>query len=141
MTRRGTQPETPLREAIHHALGRDPDLYVMRNAQVQDGYSHARGGLGPGSPDEVVIIFPWGHCLGIEVKMPGEVMRPNQEECARKWRDRGATVEVAYSVEGALAIVDRTREYLREKCPWVGPTPLRTDWKALNVTQLRGRKQ
>lgn len=120
------QPETILREQIFASLGCDPDLLVLRNAVGQDSITHVVYGLGTGSADLIVILRPWGHVLGLEIKVPGKKMRENQRATADVWRDVGATVCEVTSVEAALAVVERTREYLRARCPWVGAVPVQT---------------
>lgn len=41
----------------------------------------------------------------IEIKMPGEGLNPNQVDWHRAWLERGGQVEIARSIDEALAIV------------------------------------
>lgn len=109
------QPETVLREAIHLALGRDPTLLVLRNAQVYDRERSLRGGLGTGSPDLLVFLSPWGHAIGLEVKVPGKYATEDQRRCAAMWRTRGVTVMTVRSVEDAQKAVTEAAHYMRSR--------------------------
>lgn len=58
-------------------------------------------GLGIGSPDLVIVRG------GIELKVPGESLRPSQIECREAWLRAGLAYEVATTPEEVVAAVRR----------------------------------
>jgi len=106
--------ETDLTAAIVEALNTLPDVIAFRNntgvARVHG--SHVRYGLGNGSPDVVAVVKPWGHFLGLEVKLPRERAEPHQ----LRWADRvchyGASYYLVRSVPEAFDAVGRVRALL-----------------------------
>ncbi len=87
-------------------------VIVMRNnvgvAKMAGGF--VRYGLGPGSPDLICIVPPFGKFLGLEVKRPkrGRV-EAHQERWHAMARRYGAVCGVVDSVEAALALVEEAR--------------------------------
>ena len=58
-----------------------------------------------GVPDRIVI-YPGG-VIFVELKRPGEKLRPLQEYQRQKFKDLGVTVEVIDSLEGVEELVKR----------------------------------
>lgn len=102
-------PETKLQNEILVALCQNG--CVARNHTVGQFYTKYGAIVRVGNHGEADI---WGHrisdgkALYIEVKLPGEKPRPDQEKFLRAMAATGAIAGCAHSVEEALSIVTRT---------------------------------
>jgi dihydropteroate synthase len=108
--------EALIQREIELALGAEPDCVLLRNsvgvARNVDDEGRERFiayGLGPGSPDLILILAPRGRLVGLEVKRPGEDATPEQRHVHAIWRRFGADVVVVHDVEEARAAVDDAR--------------------------------
>lgn len=102
-------PETKLQNEIIVALCQNG--CVARNHTVGLFYTKYGGLVSIGNHGEADI---WGHrisdgkALYIEVKLPGEKPRPDQEKFLKAMAATGAISGCAHSVEEALNIVNRS---------------------------------
>lgn len=102
-------PETTLQNQIIVALCKNG--CVARNHTVGQFYTKYGSIVRVGQHGEADI---WGHrisdgkALYIEVKLPGEHPREDQQKFLDAMRNSGAIAGVAHSVEEALKIVERT---------------------------------
>lgn len=102
-------PETILQNQIIVALCENG--CVARNHTVGQFYTKYGGVVNVGHHGEADI---WGHrckdgrAFYIEVKLPGEYPRPDQEKFLKAMQNTGALAGCAHSVEEALRIVDST---------------------------------
>lgn len=121
--------EKRIRNQIMNELGKDPCLLVLSNpsgvadfADIETGKSYkVNYGLGgiPGGPDLIVLLH-WKHIaglrgcqpIGIEVKRPGEVPRPNQEAWRRNAARWGMQIEACTEVKHATDLIDLTKKKL-----------------------------
>lgn len=107
----GAPSEGRIQDDIRAALGRDPDVFFFRNnqstAMMPDG-SYVRLGVGGVGAADLIGAFR-GRFVGIEIKRPGEKLRPEQE----RWREallrRGCEHAVLTSVDEALAWLEEMR--------------------------------
>jgi hypothetical protein len=109
--------ENAIQRAIERELGAEPDALLLRNnvgvARNVDDDGHerfTRYGLGPGSPDLILILAPRGRILGLEIKRSGESPTPEQRAVHDVWRKYGAIVATVRSPEQALAVLEHARE-------------------------------
>ena len=99
-------PETKLQNKIIAALCQNG--CVARNHTVGQFYTKYGGIVNIGNNGEADV---WGHRISdgkafyIEIKLPGESPRQDQEKFLRAMRAAGAIAGCAHSVEEALAIV------------------------------------
>ena len=99
-------PETKLQNQIIAALCQHG--CVARNHTVGQFYTKYGGIVNIGNNGEADV---WGHRISdgkafyIEIKLPGESPRQDQEKFLRAMRAAGAIAGCAHSVEEALAIV------------------------------------
>lgn len=99
-------PETRLQNKIIVALCKNG--CVARNHTVGQFFTKYGGIVHIGNHGEADI---WGHrisdgkALYIEVKLPGEHPRPDQQKFLEAMRNTGAIAGVAHSIEEALEIV------------------------------------
>ena len=128
MTRAGNKTsEGHVLDACRLELGSEPDLALFRNAVVHAEYwdaktgkvIHVHGGLPVGSQDLVGIgpgrchacnAVTRGHFFGLEIKRPGEKLRPEQETFAALVRRAGGFSGWATSAEEARACLLRARK-------------------------------
>jgi hypothetical protein len=75
--------------------------------------SHVRYGLGNGAPDVLAVLAPWGHLVGLEGKLPGRDLDPEQRIWASELQAHGGSFGVFRSVADALAIVAAIRSSLQ----------------------------
>lgn len=75
--------------------------------------SHVRYGLGNGAPDVLAVLSPWGHLVGLEGKLPGRDLDPEQRIWASELQAHGGSFGVFRSVADALAIVAAIRSSLQ----------------------------
>lgn len=75
--------------------------------------SHVRYGLGNGAPDVLAVLAPWGHLVGLEGKLPGRDLDPEQRAWAVELQAHGGSFGVFRSVAEALAIVAGIRSSLQ----------------------------
>ena len=102
-------PETILQNQIIVALCKNG--CVARNHTVGQFYTKYGGVVNVGHHGESDIIghrCKDGRAFYIEVKLPGEHPRPDQEKFLRAMRNTGALAGCAHSVEEALRIIDST---------------------------------
>lgn len=101
--------------SILEALGLLSDVIAFRNntgvARVHG--SIVRYGLGNGAPDIVCVLRPWGHLLGLEVKLAGQDLDPDQVAWRDRIRQHGASYCLVRSVPEALSAVAGVRALLR----------------------------
>lgn len=73
-----------------------------------------RSGLGPGSPDVLVIVSPLSFAFFAEIKRPGETRRPNQIAWelthARPYGVRVFEIDSFEAIDTCAAFVRRVRE-------------------------------
>ena len=99
-------PETKLQNQIIVALCQNG--CVARNHTVGQFFTKYGGTVNIGHHGEADI---WGHrvrdgkAFYIEVKLPGEYPRPDQEKFLNAMRNSGAIAGCAHSIEEALSIV------------------------------------
>jgi hypothetical protein len=100
--------------AVIEAVNLVPFALAFRNntGEARVHGHHVRYGLGTGSPDVVVVLGPWGHFVGLEVKLPGIGPRPSQKAWGCQLAEYGGTYFVVHSVAEALAAVRATAESL-----------------------------
>lgn len=90
-----------------HAIG----IRAMSNALGGRKY---RTGLGPGSPDVVVVLPPHGTFVALELKVPESGKQSDAQKAWQKAHERdGGYYFVVRSVDEAIAVVMATREQLR----------------------------
>lgn len=102
-------PETILQNQIIVALCRNG--CVARNHTVGQFYTQYGGVVRVGQHGESDIMghrIRDGRAIYIEVKLPGEKPRPDQQKFLEAMRNTGAISGCAHSVEEALEIVERT---------------------------------
>ena len=102
-------PETKLQNQIIVALCENG--CVARNHTVGQFYTKYGGIVHVGQHGESDIMghrISDGKALYIEVKLPGEHPRPDQEKFLKAMKNTGAIAGVAHSVEEALQIVEIT---------------------------------
>ncbi len=110
---------------IREALGLEPDLYLMRNAQWEGGIfdersgkmRYVKAGLPPGSADLVGILTREGRGLffALEVKRAkGGVMSDEQHAWGALVQRKGGFYAAVRSVEEAKAALARARRGERE---------------------------
>lgn len=120
--------EREIQQQIRQALGLERDLVLWRNAmgfaEVIDGNGLRKlhYGLGVGSADLLGIlrvpvvdtraphgIRAIGRFVGLEVKRPGEKLRPEQVTWAELVRGFGGFTTIVRSVDEAIAALERAR--------------------------------
>ena len=97
--------ESDIQRAIRTALNADGRVRLIRNSTGFDLEAKVRYGLGVGGPDLIGVLRD-GRAFFIEVKRPGQRLRPEQEawhRAARAWNVRGGT---ATSVAEAMALLE-----------------------------------
>lgn len=102
-------PETILQNQIIVALCKNG--CVARNHTVGQFYTQYGGVVRVGQHGESDIMghrICDGRAIYIEVKLPGEKPRPDQQKFLEAMRNTGAISGCAHSVEEALEIVERT---------------------------------
>lgn len=103
--------ERDIVHAIRLRLGSERDLDLERRSvgQIKDaaGKTHRFGTVG--EADLQGILGPNGKFFALEVKRPGQHMRPEQLQWANRKRMRGAFVAEVHSVDEALAALERAR--------------------------------
>lgn len=105
------QPETALQNQIRLAVSREcPGVTLFRNhcGQLQDSRGRAViFGLMPGSGDLVGWKTIGGRAVfvSIEVKLPGEKLRPDQRHWMESVLVAGGIAGVAHSVDEAIDIL------------------------------------
>ncbi len=113
-----TTQHTAMVDAIHHALGREPDMKLWTNpvkvvpALLGGQIVHLTTGLAPGSADLVGILRPWGRWFALEVKTGGADLEPHQRLWHALIRDMGGFTAVVRSVDEARAALGRARRGL-----------------------------
>ena len=125
------EKEKALVREIMNALGREPDVFVMRNeanvfaqliglipgARSKEAYARIlkeeRNGLGVGSPDLVLVVRGW--FLGLEVKRPKTEdhaaggLSPGQVDWHAAAKAKGVMVRRVRSADEARSAVDEAR--------------------------------
>lgn len=114
-----SESEAAIQSAIRTALGRMPDVMLMRNANGSP-IPGAHYGLPKGSADLIgvlaVSVVLGGHAvvlgryLALEVKTPTGRIRPEQLQHLAAVRRFGGFGAVVRSVEEAVAAVERARK-------------------------------
>lgn len=105
------QPETALQNRIRLAVSQScPDVVLFRNhcGQLQSGKGQVvRFGLMPGSADLVgwKTINGQAVFVSIEVKLPGERLRPDQQHWMDSVLAAGGIAGVAHSADEAIDIL------------------------------------
>ena len=106
--------ETQVQAAIVSALRAIGCFVEVNGVSDKNRGRNARAGLGPGSPDLLVIVPPTNYAFFVEVKAPGKVRRPNQIEWERKhavpW---GVVVVEADNVGAVLEVALKARRKAR----------------------------
>lgn len=104
-----SESEAAIQSAIRTALGRMPDVMLMRNANGSP-IPGAHYGLPKGSADLIGVLAPTGRFLALEVKTPTGRIRPEQLQHLAVVRRFGGFGAVVRSVEEAVAAVERARK-------------------------------
>jgi len=109
--------EAEVQREIELALGAEPDLLLMRNANGvaryvdDDGRERfTRMGLPNGAPDLVGIHAPFGRWFGLECKARDGRLSPDQRRIHDLWRRSGAFVAVARSAHDARLALEQARK-------------------------------
>ena len=108
-SKRGTNPETQLSAAIHDAVMASGLAILWRNNSGGVRGTSIRYGLCPGSADRVGMLVPSGRFLGLEIKMPGKDLDPDQVRWRGVVERAGGMFVVAHSVEEALSALRAAR--------------------------------
>lgn len=113
MSSRRDRVEIHIQRAIELDLGALPGVLVYSNG-VEQTEKFARGrtwfehnGLGPGTPDLVVLDGP--RVVGLEVKGPDGAPEESQIRVQKQWHAIGAFYAFVRSVEEARAALERAR--------------------------------
>ena len=104
-----TNAHTALVRAIQGELGALPGVLVLANNQGTARFMNPRTereytvrlGLGPGTPDLLLILAPYGRLLGLECKTGTGRPTPEQKQCHSVWASFGAHVVVVHTVAEA----------------------------------------
>lgn len=94
--------ENELQRDILTHLGKMPGVTAWR---CQSGKVKVRGGwmeLAPNGTPDIIGFLDSGQFLAIEVKLPGEELRPEQLEWFARAKQRNVLAFVARSVRGAV---------------------------------------
>lgn len=110
-TRARSKEETLILRDIERQLGSLPGVIIYRNNVGEAVYNteagkeyHVPYGLGPGTPDLIVIVY--GRVLGLEVKSLEGKKRDNQISVQSQWRSQDARYEFVRSVEAARILIE-----------------------------------
>ncbi len=122
LARARAEREADIQHAIRERLGREPDLYLMRNAkwegEIWDARTgktrYVRAGLEDGSADLVGVLKPAGRWFALEVKRPRGKRRAEQGSWAALVRLFGGFCTYVESPEEAVAALERARRGERE---------------------------
>jgi hypothetical protein len=111
--------ESLLQSGIRNALALVSDLRLYRNnsgMSIRGGHKRRaiRYGLfnalfPTGSSDLVGILKPSGRFIALEVKRPGQKLKPEQEAWLADAREFGAFAAVVDSIESAFEALERAR--------------------------------
>lgn len=112
MTRQNQPSEGRIQDEIRLALGREPDLILFRNnvstAMMPNGQYVAFGVGGKGASDLVGAFR--GRAVFVEVKRPGQSLRPEQVTFRRLVESKGCIYVVLHSAEEAVQWIARLKE-------------------------------
>lgn len=111
--------ENELQRSILDALRQMPGVTVWR---CQSGKVKVRGGwmeLAPNGTPDIIGFLDSGQFMAIEVKLPGEELRPEQLAWFAKAKQRNVLAFVARSVRGAVdRVALHTNQPNRQSGSW-----------------------
>jgi hypothetical protein len=98
--------ESEIQSRIRSAINNDGRARLVRNSVGFATAEKLRFGLGIGSAD-LIGLLRGGRAFAIEVKRPGQALRPEQVSWWRAFRSWGGLGGVATSVTEAMALLEQ----------------------------------